>query len=116
MSAIIDEESEKYGSVDAMDDLDLMSYLTQMRDEFAKKNLNIADFGIAGLSNETDFSRATTEQLKEWAKNIALEGGKSAVYSEDYAENVKRANILRYSHNTASYNAEMALRGGEFAG
>jgi hypothetical protein len=77
MSSIIAEKSNtNYGDVSAMGDFDLMTYLTDMASSVAAKNLDLKDFGITGLSNTTDFSKATSEQLKQWAEALAVEGGK----------------------------------------
>jgi hypothetical protein len=115
MANIVKTESKKFGSVDAMGDMDRMSYITKMRQDFADQGLNISDLGIEGLTNLTDISKASSEQLKTWASAIALEGGKTAIYEQDYKEKIREANIQRYTHNDASYNARMAVEGGEYA-
>jgi hypothetical protein len=105
MAGIISKEAENHGEVGAMSNFDLMEYLTAMREKVSAGGYDLADFGIAGLSNTTNFSKATTEQLKEWAGAIALEGGKEAVYRLDYAKGVDEANIARFSQNNAHFNA-----------
>jgi hypothetical protein len=115
MAAIVRDNAKNYGQVGAMGHLDLMTYLTDMRNEFATKNLNIEDLGIAGLSNTTDFSQVSEEKLKEWAEAIASEGAKAGIYATDYATQVRSANVQRYTYNEARYNARMAVEGGEYA-
>ena len=116
MSSIIAEKSNtKYGDIGAMGDFDLMTYLTDMASSAAAKNLDLKDFGIAGLSNTTDFSKATSEQLKQWAEALAVEGGKQVVYENDYAKGLKQANIVRFTGNDAFYNATMAAGDSEYA-
>jgi hypothetical protein len=80
MAKIVEQENDKYASVDTMGDMDLMSYITDMRQAFADQGLNISDLGIEGLTNLTDISKASSEQLKTWASAIALEGGKVNLY------------------------------------
>jgi hypothetical protein len=115
MSAITEEQSENYGNVEAMGRMDLLDYLTNMRYSFASEGLNIADLGVTGLSNETNFSKADNSQLLAWATAIASEIGKKTAYETDYAKQVYDANVLRYTKNDASYNAEMSVDGGEYA-
>ena len=115
MANIVEQESNKYASVDTMGDMDLMSYITDMRQAFADQGLNISDLGIEGLTNLTDISKASSEQLKTWASAIALEGGKVNLYEQDYEKKLREANIQRYTHNDTSYNAKMAVEGGEYA-
>jgi hypothetical protein len=115
MSAITEEQSENYGNVEAMGRMDLLDYLTNMRYSFASEGLNIADLGVTGLSNETNFSKADNSQLLAWATAIASEIGKKTAYETDYAKQVYDANVLRYTKNEASYNAEMSVTGGEYA-
>lgn len=116
MSDIIQQyEENNPGSVSTMDEFGLMTYLTDLREAFQQKGLDIADFGIAGLTGATDFSKASAEQLREWADAIAIEGGKNAAYKNEYADSVEKANIQRYTYNDAAYNAKMAVEGGEYA-
>ena len=115
MANIIKTKAEDYGQVESMDSSELITYITDMRLAIADKGHNIADLGIAGLSNSTELSKATTEQLREWAQQVAAEGGKAELYEKSYKEGLKQANIQRYTHNDASYNAQMAVDGGEYA-
>jgi hypothetical protein len=55
------------------------------------------------------------DQLKTWALAIAQMSGSMEVFKNDYAEGLRQANIQRYVRNDASYNAEMAVRGGEYS-
>ena len=115
MSSIIEEQGESYGNIEAMGRMDLLNYLTNVRHSISSEGLNIADLGVTGLSNETDFSKAGNSQLLAWATAIASEIGKKTVYETDYAKQVYDANVLRYVKNDASYNAEMSVDGGEYA-
>jgi hypothetical protein len=98
-----------------MDTLDLLTYLTDMRYNIAAEGLDIADLGISGLSNNTDFSKADKDTLVTWATALASEGGKQNQYKTTYADQLYDANVLRYTKNDASYNAEMSVDGGEYA-
>ena len=115
MAKIVEANAGNYGSTDAMGSLDLMTYLIDMRDKFAQQNLNIEDLGIAGLSNTTDFSKVSEATLREWAGAIASEGVKAGIYEDEYKRQTRDANILRFTHNEASYNAQMAAGTGEYA-
>ena len=115
MAKIIEEESKNV-SVEHMNETQARDYLTEMRQRFLTSGLNIEDFGIEGLSNTTDFSQLSAEQIKKMAKELALEGGKASVYKQDYAKGLRQANIQRFTHNDAIYNAKMAVEGGEYAG
>jgi hypothetical protein len=88
-----------------MSEMDLMTYLTNMRQAFADNGLNIADLGVQGLSNSTDFSEASEEMLRTWASAVAGEEGKTLLYKDQYAKQVRDANIQRYTHNDTMYNA-----------
>jgi hypothetical protein len=46
---------------------------------------------------------------------LASEGNKTSIYSQDYAEGLRKANIQNFSHNDATYNAQMAATKGEYA-
>ena len=113
MAEIVD--AQDYGNVEAMGRNDLLNYLTNMRHDFATEGLDIADLGVTGLSNETNFSKLSDEQLLTMATAVAGEAGKKAVYEKDYQKQVYDANVLRYTRNDASYNAEMSVDGGEYA-
>ena len=115
MAEIVEEESRNYGQVSGMSEMDLMTYLTNMRQAFADQGLNIADLGIQGLSNNVDFSEASEDTLREWAKAVASEEGNATLYKNQYAKQVRDANIQRYTHNDAMYNAQMAAEDGEYA-
>ena len=115
MSAIIQAETESQGftSTTYMDEEQRMEYLNHMRNVLVSQGKNLEDFGIAGLGSMTDFSTATAEQLKEWAEAIAAEGAKQATYEEDYAKQLRAANVQRYTYNDASFNAQNAYQKNE---
>ena len=117
MAEIITQQTDdkKYTAVENMDQLGLMTYITNMRQAFVNESLDIADLGIEGLSNSTDISKISEDKLREWAQAIAQEGGKSSLYKEEYKKNVQEANVQRYLQNDATYNAEQAADGDEYA-
>ena len=115
MAGIVATESRKYGNVDAMGKMDLLTYLTNMRQAFADASLDIADLGIQGLSGTVDFSKVSLEDLQSWAQQIAAENGKKPLYDTEYQKQLEEANVQRYTYNEASYNARMAVHGGEYA-
>jgi hypothetical protein len=82
MAKIVD--AQDYGNVEAMGRNDLLNYLTNMRHDFATEGLNIADLGVTGLSNETNFSKLSDEQLLTMATAVASEAGKKLAYETDY--------------------------------
>jgi hypothetical protein len=112
---IVEYNKGKNTNADLMSEYDMMNYLTDIRAKFNEKGLNISDFGIEGLTNQTDFSKASAEQLRKWVSQIVTEGGMADVYKDDYAKGVRKANIYRYTQNDAAYNARMATEGGEYA-
>lgn len=109
MADEIEEYNEgKNTNADLMSEYDMMNYLTDIRAKFNKNGLNISDFGIEGLTNQTDFSKAGAEQLRKWVSQIVIEGGLADVYKTDYAKRLRKANVVRYTQNDALYNAEKA--------
>ena len=116
ISEIIADNAPGYSAnFDGMDTIDLLTYLTDMRYNIAASGLDIAELGISGLSNNTEFSKADKDTLVTWATALASEGGKQNQYKTTYADQLYDANVLRYTRNDASYNAEMSVDGGEYA-
>lgn len=115
MADIVDKNDNTFGSVDYMDNATLYKYLSTMRDAFVAGGRDMANLGIEGLSNNTSFFGQSTEQLLEWAKGLAQLVANQKIYKEEYTEGVRRANVQAYIGNEASYNARMAVQGGEFA-
>ena len=115
MAQIISNESINYGSIEGMNEEQLLEYLTAISNILNLYKLDIADFGIEGLSKDTNFAAASIDQKRQWASALAIEGGKASLYDTNYAEALSKANIQRYIQNDAMYNAEMALKDTEFA-
>ena len=117
MGEIVKEvaKAENLGSVEAMSDDQLENYLITMRSAFVESGKDLASLGIEGLSMNTSFIGASTEDLKKWAMAIAQLGGSLDIFKEDYTEGLRQANIQRYVRNDASYNAQIAAEGGEYA-
>ena len=116
ISKIISDKATNYSAnFDNMDTIDLLTYLTDMRYNIAASGLDIADLGISGLNNNTEFFKADKDTLVTWATALASEGGKQNQYKNTYADQLYDANVLRYLKNDASYNAEMSVDGGEYA-
>ena len=108
-------DANKLGSVEAMNNDQLENYLITMRSAFAESGKDLGSLGIEGLSMNTSFVGASTEDLKKWAIAIAQLGGSLDIFKEDYTEGLRQTNIQRYVRNDASYNAQMAVEGGEYA-
>lgn len=117
MSKIINVNAANFGSVDAMDKQQLTDYLIFMRKAISEVGGDLGDFGIEGLSMNTSFVGSSLEQLQKWASVLATEGSDAKVqyYEKDAVEGLRQANIQRYVRNDASYNAQMATEGGEYA-
>lgn len=115
MSKLIAKESINYGSIEAMDAEQLQKYMTNMRASIAEQGYDIADFGIQGLNNQTDIEQADINQLRAWATALSQEGTKKDLYAKDYAAAISQANIQRYIHNDASFNAKQAAEKDEYS-
>jgi hypothetical protein len=61
MATVIKDNASEFGSVDAMDQSELVEYLTYMRQKIFESGEDIGDFGILGLSSQTKFLDASYE-------------------------------------------------------
>jgi hypothetical protein len=87
-----------------------------MREAIAASGQDIADFGIEGLSMDSSVANADEETLRKWVDALRTEAAKSDYYQTEAAEGIRDANILRYTTNQASFNAQQAAnQDSEFA-
>ena len=111
MSEIISKKALTMGDPLSMENRDdLLNYLMTMRSTIMAQGYNLSDFGYEGLSNNTIFSNADDDLLKQWASLIATEGANLALYQKDYLKALKDANVQKYKEdNTSLYNAQQAV-------
>ena len=109
------EQTGGYTSVEYMNENQRLNYITDMRNALLSSDISIESLGIEGLGDFTDLTTASPEQLKIWAEAIAGVGGSYNLYSKDYTEKLNEALTEKYTRNSASYNAQLASEGGEYA-
>lgn len=94
-------------SFQGMTDYELMNWLTSLRSSFMGSGYNIGDLGIEGLGGYTDFSKASREQLMNWAMSLFTIGAGVETYEKEAAESQRDVNIQYYTYqNEASYNKQ----------
>jgi hypothetical protein len=79
--------------------------------------LDLSKFGIAGLTNATDFSKIEdTDLLREIATTFQTTGANVEYNKTEQAKNLENANISTYiNKNSAMQNANFAAQGGSQA-
>ena len=105
-------------AVSSYNENELRLYLNEVRNAMSAQGLDLANIGEVGLSNQTSFfsESLTKDDLLRMAEAIEAQRGKKLIYDNDYAENMRQANITVYAQdNTAAYNAEMAAGTTEYA-
>jgi hypothetical protein len=76
-----------------MGEAELQNYLMTMRQALSSKGYDLGALGIEGLGMDTSFMTSSLEDLKKWAEAVARLGANVELYKEDFAENVRKANI-----------------------
>ena len=102
----MDALRDELGPPEAMNQGQLVNYLSQMRAAAISQGGDLKEFGIPGLSNDVSFKDLDTDTLRTMATSLA----KLSVteFETAFAEGMSSANIERYTHNTSLYNAQQA--------
>ena len=109
-------EKGEYGAISTMSQLDLAEFVLDMKQAINGVGGDISDFGIEGLDKNTSVMSADKETLLTWANALMVEANKDTYYQEEAQKKIKEANILRFTDNSASYNAQQAAnRNNEYA-